>query len=163
MPKLSKAKYQDNLEFGQWMKRYFELKFKEGKKEYNAIERRGKVVPEFAFTGKGPSPKCVLIQQNGEGNKRSKEKKVEKKIKVSEEESISVKSSAQGKENLNPMDIEKVTKERDNLSSKLKMIEQILLSPKESDAAIVKKVPRHLWRNESTNKPLKTRRLIRTP
>lgn len=137
--KLAKAKYQDNLEFGQWMKRFFELKFKDGRKEYNAIERRGNVVPEFAFTQKGASPKCVLIQQNVEGCQRTKEKSSEKRIKVSEEESKSV-HGAGGKENFVPINMEKVLRERDDLASKLKIIEQIVLSTKESDEVLVKKV-----------------------
>jgi len=36
--KIIKAKYQDNLEFLQWIKRYFDLHFPGGK--YNAVERR---------------------------------------------------------------------------------------------------------------------------
>lgn len=38
VPKLVKGKYQDNLEFLQWMKRYFDLNYSGG--EYNAVERR---------------------------------------------------------------------------------------------------------------------------
>lgn len=40
VPKLVKGKYQDNLEFLQWEKRYFDLHFAGG--EYNAVERRQK-------------------------------------------------------------------------------------------------------------------------
>jgi hypothetical protein len=36
--KLIKAKYQDNLEFLQWIKRYYDLHYPGGK--YNAVERR---------------------------------------------------------------------------------------------------------------------------
>eukprot|EP00743_Colponemidia_sp_Colp-15_P002132 GILK01002314.1.p1 GENE.GILK01002314.1~~GILK01002314.1.p1 ORF type:complete len:312 (+),score=62.27 GILK01002314.1:43-936(+) len=43
--KLVKAKYQDNLEFLQWMKRYFDLHYAGG--EYDAVERRkGENIPE---------------------------------------------------------------------------------------------------------------------
>ena len=37
--KLSKAKYQDNLELIQWMKKYFEISG--GNKDYDALARRG--------------------------------------------------------------------------------------------------------------------------
>jgi len=36
--KLVKAKYQDNLEFCQWIKRYFDLNY--SGEPYNAVERR---------------------------------------------------------------------------------------------------------------------------
>lgn len=39
MPKLIKGKYQDNLEFLQWIKRYFDLHYGGGDK-YDALERR---------------------------------------------------------------------------------------------------------------------------
>jgi len=42
--KLVKAKYQDNLEFCQWMKRFFDLHY--GGQEYNAPERR-----KYAYNG----------------------------------------------------------------------------------------------------------------
>ena len=38
MDKLVKAKYQDNLEFCQWIKRYFDLNY--SGEPYNAVERR---------------------------------------------------------------------------------------------------------------------------
>jgi RP/EB family microtubule-associated protein len=38
VPKLIKGKYQDNLEFLQWMKRYYDLH--NPGVEYNAVERR---------------------------------------------------------------------------------------------------------------------------
>jgi len=60
--KLIKAKYQDNLEFCQWMKRFFDVKY--GGQPYNAKERReqamkshGKAKPVPA--GLAPAPKAV--------------------------------------------------------------------------------------------------------
>ena len=80
-----------------------------------------------------------LSSRNFEGCSRSKDKKVEKKIKISEEESRSVKSM--GKEELLlQWNLEKVLRERDDLMGRLKIIEQIILSTKESDEVLVKKV-----------------------
>ena len=61
--KLVKAKYQDNLEFCQWIKRYFDLNY--SGEPYNALERRkgqqlfyimggNKVAPPTAKQPKGP-------------------------------------------------------------------------------------------------------------
>jgi RP/EB family microtubule-associated protein len=52
--KLVKAKYQDNLEFAQWMKRYYDLNGG-GSKEYDAIMRRGGVEADFGFADKIPT------------------------------------------------------------------------------------------------------------
>jgi len=51
--KLSKGKYQDNLEFAQWMKRFYDLN--NGGKEYDAVGRRGNVEPDFSFADKTPT------------------------------------------------------------------------------------------------------------
>jgi len=67
--KLTKGKYQDNLEFLQWIKRYFDLNYSGG--EYNAVERRaqaasGKVtstggssVPKKTTAAPAPAKKAV--------------------------------------------------------------------------------------------------------
>jgi RP/EB family microtubule-associated protein len=47
--RLSKAKYQDNLEFIQWLKRYYEVNGGEKSEEYNAEERRGNAKIDFSF------------------------------------------------------------------------------------------------------------------
>jgi len=49
--KLVKGKYQDNLEFLQWIKRFFDLNFSGG--EYNAVERRKQVGAATAGSGIG--------------------------------------------------------------------------------------------------------------
>mmetsp|Transcript_31285 Transcript_31285/g.28454 ORF Transcript_31285/g.28454 Transcript_31285/m.28454 type:complete len:178 (+) Transcript_31285:364-897(+) len=50
--RLSKAKYQDNLEFAQWMKRYYDLKGGCAA-DYDPTGRRGKdVEPDFSFAEK---------------------------------------------------------------------------------------------------------------
>jgi len=50
--KLVKAKYQDNLEFAQWMKRYYDLNGGAGK-DYDAVARRGGAEVDFSFCEKG--------------------------------------------------------------------------------------------------------------
>ncbi len=54
VPKLCRAKPLDNLEFLQWIKRYFDLHY--GGHEYNSLERRG---------GKGGVP----LKENDSSNK----------------------------------------------------------------------------------------------
>ena len=50
MQKLIKAKYQDNLEFLQWIKRYYDLHYPGGK--YNAVERRAQSKCPYEGDGK---------------------------------------------------------------------------------------------------------------
>jgi len=50
--KLAKAKYQDNLEFAQWMKRYYDLNGG-ASKDYDPITRRNGIEPELGFADKG--------------------------------------------------------------------------------------------------------------
>lgn len=47
IPKLVKGKYQDNLEFCQWMKRYFDIHYAEGT-PYDAVERRKAAMAAYA-------------------------------------------------------------------------------------------------------------------
>ena len=76
---MSKAKYQDNLEFIQWLKRYFDVNCPDKGANYPAEERRGSVKVDFGFAEKVVVPKSY----NGVGqvipNKRvsSKEKRAE--------------------------------------------------------------------------------------
>ncbi|EAR97141.2 EB1 protein (macronuclear) [Tetrahymena thermophila SB210] len=62
--KLAKAKYQDNLEFAQWMKAYFDINCKEKGRGYDALKRRGNVVPYFGFCKGGVLPKQTLFFRN---------------------------------------------------------------------------------------------------
>lgn len=61
--KLAKAKYQDNLEFIQWLKRYYDLNCGERGSNYQAEERRGNVVVDLSFADKTVVPKTY----NGSG------------------------------------------------------------------------------------------------
>lgn len=47
--KLAKAKYQDNLEFIQWFKRFFDINCGERGNNYMPEERRGNAVIDFSF------------------------------------------------------------------------------------------------------------------
>lgn len=61
--KLARAKYQDNLEFIQWLKRYYDLNCGERGKTYDGAERRGQVPVDFSFAEKNVVPKTY----NGSG------------------------------------------------------------------------------------------------
>lgn len=50
--KLSKAKYQDNLELIQWFKRYYDINCGGRGDNYPADEKRGFVEPDFSFSEK---------------------------------------------------------------------------------------------------------------
>lgn len=50
--KLSKAKYQDNLEFIQWFKRFFEMRSITRNELYDPIARRGSTLADFGFAEK---------------------------------------------------------------------------------------------------------------
>ena len=60
---MAKAKYQDNLEFAQWLKRYHDLNCGDRGNNYQARERRGEVNPNFGFAEKNVVPKTY----NGTG------------------------------------------------------------------------------------------------
>lgn len=85
--KLAKAKYQDNLEFIQWLKRYYDINCGERGNNYMAEEKRGNVPIDFSFAEKTIVPKTY----NGSGatkptgnvpEKAEKVEKVEKTEKV---------------------------------------------------------------------------------
>lgn len=59
MEKLAKAKYQDNLEFIQWFKRYFDLNCGDRGNSYDAVEKRGAggAAIDFGFAEKVVIPK----------------------------------------------------------------------------------------------------------
>jgi len=46
---LSKGKYQDNLEFIQWLKRYFDLNNKTDLVSYDAVAARKQAEVDFSF------------------------------------------------------------------------------------------------------------------
>ena len=61
MQLLIRGKYQDNLEFMQWMKRFFELNYSGD--EYAAVERRARGKGGAKFQGKGAPKKRITSRQ----------------------------------------------------------------------------------------------------
>jgi len=70
--RLVKAKYQDNLEFAQWMKRYWDLNGGAGK-DYDPMARRSGVEGDFNFGGEKPV-KGGAIQKTEPSKQSSGEK-----------------------------------------------------------------------------------------
>ena len=75
--KLSKARYQDNLEFIQWLKRYYQVNAVNKIDPYKAEERRGNVKVDFSFAEKNVVPKNFnaggqVIPKNRVGSKEKR-------------------------------------------------------------------------------------------
>jgi hypothetical protein len=64
--KLAKAKYQDNLEFIQWLKRYYSMNCGERGSSYHAEDRRSGITVDFSFAEKVAFSKA-LNTINGDG------------------------------------------------------------------------------------------------
>jgi len=73
--RLAKAKYQDNLEFAQWMKRYYDLN-NGANKEYDAVGKRNSVAPDFAFGEKQIPMRAARLNEERSASirRRSKDK-----------------------------------------------------------------------------------------
>ncbi|KAL4465704.1 hypothetical protein ABPG72_012386 [Tetrahymena utriculariae] len=84
--KLVKVKYQDNLEFAQWMKRFFELNCKDKGKGYEAKKRRGFQEPDLSFCGGGVLPQYTMIYGNFKDMEREIAKQNEEEENEEEEE-----------------------------------------------------------------------------
>eukprot|EP01017_Pseudomicrothorax_dubius_P022316 TRINITY_DN2410_c0_g1_i2.p1 TRINITY_DN2410_c0_g1~~TRINITY_DN2410_c0_g1_i2.p1 ORF type:complete len:302 (-),score=62.82 TRINITY_DN2410_c0_g1_i2:157-1062(-) len=59
--RLVKARYQDNLEFAQWIKKYFDANY--ASKEYDPAARRGNLDPDFSFVEKISVTKQVGLKE----------------------------------------------------------------------------------------------------
>ncbi|EAS05197.1 EB1 protein (macronuclear) [Tetrahymena thermophila SB210] len=89
--KLVKVKYQDNLEFAQWMKRFFELNCKDKGKGYEAKKRRGFQEPDLSFCGGGVLPQYTMIY----GNFKDMEREIAKQNEDEENEEQQQQQSSQ--------------------------------------------------------------------
>lgn len=79
MEKIVKARHLDNLEFAQWMKRYFDINDGPRKAEnYDPVMRRSGIEPDFSF---------------GETSEKGKGKKEENNVRVSKQEEEVVKNN----------------------------------------------------------------------
>lgn len=66
--KIVKARSLDNLEFAQWMKRYFDLNGgPEKSKNYDPLIRRGGIEPEFILTDKIANQRKEKENDGGHG------------------------------------------------------------------------------------------------
>jgi len=160
--KLVKAKYQDNLEFGQWMKRYYELKLgKEIRKDYDPVARRNNAIPDFSFVDHKIPTKANLDYHNypfGSENGKRPRKETDlsndktKKIRLNngegqtlhnkENKGISTLSAAKLE------DYERVKKERDNLHQKVSYIENLMMNSQErNDSELVQNIRECLGMN----------------
>ncbi|EGR29798.1 hypothetical protein IMG5_148260, partial [Ichthyophthirius multifiliis] len=69
--KLSKCKYQDNLEFIQWLMRFYEVNCNKSPESYDALERRKNVEPDYSFAEKQVIVKLFnQPQQNQQDNQQ---------------------------------------------------------------------------------------------
>jgi hypothetical protein len=89
--RLARAKYQDNLEFIQWLKRYYDVNCGERGNNYMAEERRGNTVVDLSFAEKTVVPKTY--NRNGVVKSQAEKKKT---ISKKEEAPPRIKSPVEG-------------------------------------------------------------------
>lgn len=152
--KLVKCRPLDNIEFGQWMKRFYEIKCGTNIRDYDAVGRRGKAEPDFSFCEKGvkdSSKKTKPIEQ------QSNPTLVKKTKIITEPAPNTMKAEkSSGKELFKGVDMKledpaKIKNERDALKEKLKTIEK-LLRCEEADELIIKGLREYLGIKYESNK-----------
>lgn len=124
------------------MKRFFEIRFgKDAKPDYDAQGRRGLVEPEFSFCERGgraaPAPSSFESRKKPE-LKNERGAVPYKKVKLNNENQKVVAPKEADKENFKPVNSSKLQSECDELSNKLKRIEEIVMATQEADESIVK-------------------------
>ncbi|KAL4500671.1 hypothetical protein ABPG72_003095 [Tetrahymena utriculariae] len=93
--KLSKAKYQDNLEFAQWMKRYFDINNGQNNvKDYDPVAKRGVQNSEtdFSFLDMRDNSRMAAMRGGGAKNDNSADQKYLRKKMVTRSKSPILKS-----------------------------------------------------------------------
>ena len=150
VPKLIKGKYQDNLEFLQWMKRFFDMSSPGG--DYVASERR-KQAPSHTSTSSAVSKENTHTLKTASVSKPVpkpvtkaaplKEKNVQAKVPTFEKPGI-----AQSEVDELRISVETLEKERDFYFGKLRDIEVLLESQSDSSTEIIKLVQRILYASE---------------
>eukprot|EP00741_Cyanophora_paradoxa_P007751 tig00001206_g7499.t1 len=145
--KLIKGKYQDNLEFLQWMKRYYDLHHN-GATEYNAAERRkaaekkpAAAAPSGVVKPKPAAAKPAAATKSAEaarpGSDKPSDGADDSRIRVLEEQLSELKTTVDGLE-----------KERDFYFSKLRDIEILCQTSESKDPELVEKVTKILYATE---------------
>jgi len=122
------------------MKRFFELKFgKDGKSDYDALDRRGPVEPDFSFCEKTIPSKTSGATSHGDSRRKSDAMPVQpvKKVKLNTANSKVESTNEVEKENVKPFDLAKLKKECEDLSGKLRNVEEIVMGSQEPDEVIM--------------------------
>lgn len=154
--KLVKAKHQDNLEFAQWAKGYLETKFgKNLPKDYDALERREHVEPDFTFLEKAIPTKAALDYKNPIYHIDPTKLKASKTTDLTGYKSTAKKMALNGmsghsnffernnKENQgfeSIQAIERLKAEKEVLQDKLRKIEMLVNVPDKSERQIIKSI-----------------------
>ena len=137
------------MEFGQWIKRFYELKLgREIRKDYDPVARRGGVEPDFSFVEHKIPTKdnfgSNYVSGVGDSGKRAgkpdygNNQSLKKMVRL---------NNGEGKENKSNLEdkYEKVKKERDSLQEKLAYIENVLMNTEErNDSFIVQNLRSYL-------------------
>jgi len=156
--KLIKLKYQDNLEFLQWMKRYFDLHHPQG--EYDAVGRRGgqsllgaEKGGAVASTGAKMKPKTTVVapitQKAATGSAKKATTTATSKVAASK-----VGASSEGTEELRKQleeaksTNEVLERERDFYFGKLRDIEVLMQNNADQENEVVQTVQRILYATE---------------
>lgn len=147
-----KAKPLDNLEFAQWMKKFYENRFgKEIRKDYDAPARRNYAESDFSFVEHKIPTKAALDYHNypQEPGRRVKGRElsagVSKKVKLNSGDTQIQHYNKENREVVTQEEYEKVKRERDSLREKLSCIELMAMNANgKTDDMILKQIKDYL-------------------
>eukprot|EP01016_Furgasonia_blochmanni_P002740 TRINITY_DN11070_c0_g1_i2.p1 TRINITY_DN11070_c0_g1~~TRINITY_DN11070_c0_g1_i2.p1 ORF type:complete len:308 (+),score=69.71 TRINITY_DN11070_c0_g1_i2:201-1124(+) len=144
--RLMRAKYQDNLEFAQWMKKFYDLNCNK-ERTYDSLARRGDTEPDFSFIDLRGPPRKNLMERGsqlagdeisesmllGAGERRSKSMKRDNFNNLSfKVDGVAKGAKARDAETL------MYRNERDSLYQKLKKIESIIAKGRDDKDKLTK-------------------------